>query len=157
MVFFYAYIFLSPILPFIVSTCKTSISTDSHTFTTSSTFVTLSLESFDICIIPDFHLNSTIAHTQSIILTIFQVSLSHTLGSQSIALISSIAFSHPSCVGAVRVVVPSSAIETFTQYSFSILCTFSPHLPIITLILSSGTFIVSISGAYLDNLSATFG
>ncbi|MDP2395717.1 MAG: hypothetical protein Q8S84_09225 [bacterium] len=52
-----------------------SNSTISHNLTTSSTFITLSADNLEICIIHDCHLNSTIAHVPSIILTTFQVDL----------------------------------------------------------------------------------
>ena len=55
------------------------------------------------------------------------------------------------------VVTQSSAIEIFTPYSASSLCTFSPHLPITTLILSSGIFIDIIRGAYGERFGETSG
>jgi hypothetical protein len=64
--------FLSPILPFSLSTAITSNSTFSHSFTTSITFTTLVGANLEICIIPDFPLNSTIAQVHSMIFAITQ-------------------------------------------------------------------------------------
>ncbi|MDF1682363.1 MAG: hypothetical protein P1U46_00930 [Patescibacteria group bacterium] len=72
-----------------------SKSTKSHILTISSTFVTLEGDSLDICIIPDFHLNSTIAHIHSIILTTFQFDLYHISGIHKSSFISEITLSQP--------------------------------------------------------------
>ncbi|NCO31814.1 hypothetical protein GW891_03295 [bacterium] len=66
-------------------------------------------------------MNSTIAQVHSIIFAITQTHLYHTSGFHNFCFISSIAFSHQSWLIAVIVVIPSSEIEIFTLYSFSIL------------------------------------
>lgn len=109
-------ILFSPIRPFAKSTCIISKSTISHDFTISSTFVTLSFESLEICIIPDcLPLNSTMAPTHSMIFTTFPEPINHTSGTQRSSLMIAIAAFPDSCVFAVIVVSPSSAIEITTS------------------------------------------
>jgi hypothetical protein len=102
-------------------TSITSNSTLSHSLTISVTFTTLVAASFEMWIIQDFPLNSTIAQVQSIILATLQIPLYQTSGSQTIVFISSIALFHQIWSFAVTVVFQSSAIDILTQYSFSIL------------------------------------
>jgi hypothetical protein len=85
-----------------------------QTATISSTVAILVGASFEICIIPVFPLNSTIAQVQVIIVTISQVYISQTVGSQIKFLIQFNAFSAPTLSFQVTKVFQSSSICIFT-------------------------------------------
>jgi hypothetical protein len=83
-----------------------------------------------------------------IILIISPVCISQTVGSHIIFLIQASAFSAHTLSFQVTKVFPSSSICIFTSKVASAFWIFSHHLPIISLILSTGTSILSIRGAY---------